>query len=71
VIVSFLVALVLDGDDFPLVPVTFGSVVAGCFAGMWLSDRVGPRGFRFIGVAAGCLLSLALLVVALMLASGE
>lgn len=63
------VGLILDyalyiaiGEGYPLIPMTFGLFVAGCFAGMWLSDRLGDRGFRLLGIAAGILLALALTV---------
>ena len=47
------------GEGYPLVPATFALFVAGCFGGMWLSDRLGDRGFRLLGIAAGILLALA------------
>ena len=48
------------GQGYPLVPMTFALFVAGCFAGMWVSDRLGDRAFRMLGLAAGVLLALAL-----------
>lgn len=56
------------GEDYPQVPTTFVAVVAGAFGGMAVADRLGERGFRPLGVAAGVLLALfAWLVVAVML----
>lgn len=56
------------GEGYPTVPTTFVAFVAGAFAGMALADRLGVRGFRPLGIAAGVLLAifLALVVAVLM-----
>lgn len=62
----------LVGEGYPQVPTTFVAVVAGAFGGMALADRMGERGFRPLGVAAGVLLSIFLwLVVAVLLSPPE
>jgi peptidoglycan/LPS O-acetylase OafA/YrhL len=53
------------GDGYPTVPTTFVLFLAGAFGGMSLADRLGPRGFKPLGIAAGILLAL---FVALVLA---
>lgn len=58
----------LVGESYPQVPTTFVAVVAGAFGGMALADRLGERGFRPLGIAAGVLLALfAWLVIAVIL----
>lgn len=42
---------------------SFVLFIVGAFAGMALADRLGERGFRALGVAAGILLAAALGVV--------
>lgn len=67
------VTFLLVGAAYPTVPATFGLFVVGAFGGMWLSDRLGPRGFRTLGIAAGVLLAVAitlLLAVAMSPRSG-
>ena len=63
------VAFLAVGPGYPTVPTTFGAFVAGAFGGMALADRLGARGFRPLGVAAGILLSLFLALVAAVLMS--
>jgi hypothetical protein len=55
------------GPSYPVVPTTFVTFVAGCFAGMWISDRLGPRAFRPLGIVAGVLFALALTLATLVL----
>jgi len=43
-------------EGYPTAPTTFGTCLAGAFAGMRLADHLGVRGFRPLGVAAGVLL---------------
>jgi hypothetical protein len=45
------------GESYPKGPTAFVAFVAGAFGGMALADRLGPRGFRPLGIAAGVLLS--------------
>ena len=61
-------AFLAVGEGYPTVPTTFVSFVAGAFAGMSVADRLGVRGFRPLGIAAGVLLSIfvALVVAVLM-----
>src|SRR5688572_13791193 len=55
----------LVGEGYPRTPTTFVAVVAGAFGGMAIADRLGERGFRPLGIAAGVILALfAWLVVA-------
>ncbi|MFK7991444.1 MAG: hypothetical protein AB8I08_35840 [Sandaracinaceae bacterium] len=54
----------LVGDGYPTTITTFGFVIAGAFGGMTVSDRLGPKGFKPLGIAAGVLLALILAVVA-------
>jgi len=44
------------GEGYPTTPTTFVTFLAGAFAGMHLADRLGARGFRPLGIAAGVLL---------------
>ncbi len=44
------------GEGYPTAPTTFVTFLAGAFAGMALADRLGARGFRPLGIAAGVLL---------------
>lgn len=53
------------GEGYPTTYTTFGFFLAGAFGGMALSDRLGPRGFKPLGIAAGVLLAL---IIALVLA---
>ena len=56
------------GESYPTVPTTFVAFLLGAFGGMALADRLGPKGFRPLGIAAGVLLALfvALVVAVLM-----
>jgi hypothetical protein len=54
------------GERYPTTYTTFGFFLAGAFGGMAIADRLGARGFKPLGVAAGVLLAL---VVTLVLAS--
>ncbi|MEM9196207.1 MAG: hypothetical protein AAGF12_43995 [Myxococcota bacterium] len=55
------------GPDYPVTPTTFVAVVAGCFLGMAVSDRLGERALRPLGLGAGILLALAITLATLML----
>jgi peptidoglycan/LPS O-acetylase OafA/YrhL len=58
------------GEGYPTTPTTFVTFLAGAFAGMHLADRLGPRGFRPLGIAAGVLLvAFAWIVVAGLMSS--
>lgn len=48
----------LVGDAYPKEPAIVVLFALGAYAGMRLSDRLGPRGFRPLGIAAGVLGSL-------------
>lgn len=52
------------GDGYPTTLTTFGFVIVGAFGGMTVSDRLGDKGFKPLGIAAGVLLALILAVVA-------
>lgn len=51
------------GSAYPATLTTFGLFLAGAFGGMWLADRLGPRGFKPLGIAAGVMLALFVSVV--------
>lgn len=55
------------GPSYPVVPTTFVTFVAGCFGGMWLADRLGPRASRSLGIVAGILFALAATLALLVL----
>lgn len=58
------------GDGYPLTWTTFALFLAGAFGGMSLADRLGPRAFKPLGIAAGVLIAvLVSLVLALALTS--
>lgn len=59
------------GEGYPTTYTTFGLFLAGAFGGMALSDRLGPRGFKPLALAAGVLLAvlLTLVVVSFMASS--
>jgi peptidoglycan/LPS O-acetylase OafA/YrhL len=61
-LVNYGVFLVV-GPDYPTVPTTFVAFLAGAFGGMSLADRLGPRGFRPLGIAAGVLFALLVTLV--------
>lgn len=44
------------GEGYPTTPTTFVTFLLGAFGGMHLADRLGLRGFRPLGIAAGVLL---------------
>lgn len=50
------------GEAYPTVPTTFAAVVIGAFVGMAVADKLGPRGVRPLGIAAGVLLGLVALL---------
>lgn len=55
------------GPSYPEMPTTFVMVAAGCFGGMWITDRLGPRAFRPLVVVTGILFGLALTLALLVL----
>lgn len=57
------------GEAYPKGPSTFVAFLAGAFGGMAVADRLGPRGFRPLGIAAGVLLALFLALVLAVLMS--
>ncbi|MBX7191508.1 MAG: hypothetical protein K1X94_05600 [Sandaracinaceae bacterium] len=58
------------GESYPTTPTTFVTFLAGAFGGMHLADRLGVRGFRPLGIAAGVLLvAFAWIVIAGLLSS--
>ncbi len=58
--------LLAVGERYPTTYTTFGLFLVGAFGGMALADRLGVRGFKPLGIAAGVLLAV---VVTLVLAS--
>jgi hypothetical protein len=46
------------GAGYPTTITTFAFFLLGAFGGMALSDRLGPRAFTPLGIAAGVLLAL-------------
>lgn len=61
--------LAIGPEGYPTVVTTFVLFLAGAFGGMSLADRLGPRGFRPLGIAAGVFFSLFLALVIAVLAS--
>lgn len=57
------------GESYPTVPTTFVTFLAGAFGGMHLADRLGARGFRPLGIAAGVLLAVFVVLVVAVLMS--
>ena len=56
------------GETYPVTYTTFGLFIVGAFGGIALADRLGPRGFRPLGIVAGVLMALTLgLVLAFLL----
>ncbi|MEC7525096.1 MAG: hypothetical protein VYE22_34760 [Myxococcota bacterium] len=53
------------GDSYPVTWTTFALFLVGAFGGMALADRLGPKGFQPLGIAAGVLLAV---IVSLVLA---
>lgn len=59
------------GDGYPTTYTTFVLFLAGAFGGMWVADRVGPRGFKVLGVSAGVLVAVFVtLILASLLGAG-
>lgn len=60
------------GEAYPTTWTTFLLFLAGAFGGMSLADRLGPRGFKPLGIAAGVLLAVFLgLVLVSLIAPGS
>lgn len=51
------------GEGYPTTWTTFLFFLVGAFAGMALADRLGERGFKPLGIAAGVLLALVISIV--------
>ncbi|MCB9597764.1 MAG: hypothetical protein H6719_33915 [Sandaracinaceae bacterium] len=51
------------GEGYPVTWTTFVLFLAGAFGGMFLADRLGTKGFRPLGIAAGILFALFVVVV--------
>ncbi len=51
------------GDTYPVTISTFIVFVAGAFGGSWLADRFGARAFKPLGITAGLLLALLIMLV--------
>ncbi len=47
----------LVGEGYPVTFTTFLAFLLGAFGGMAVADRLGARGFKPLGVAAGILLA--------------
>ena len=58
-ITSYVLFLTL-GAAYPRELGTFGLFIAGAFAGMYVADKSGARGFKPLGIAAGILLAVVL-----------
>lgn len=58
------------GEAYPKEPAAFALFALGAYGGMSVSDRLGPRAFRGIGLAAGVLGAL-LLVLVILVATGD
>ena len=43
------------GEQYPVTWTTFLLFLGGAFGGMFLADRLGPRGFAPLGIGAGVL----------------
>ena len=61
----------LVGEAYPKEPTTFALFALGSMLGMWISDRIGPRGFRALGIAAGLLFSCVMVLLTLVLLSAQ
>lgn len=60
------------GESYPKGPTAFVAFVAGAFGGMALADRLGVRGFRPLGIAAGVLLAfLSVLLIAISMSPND
>ncbi|MGE0786761.1 MAG: hypothetical protein AB7S26_13900 [Sandaracinaceae bacterium] len=55
--------LTLAGESYPTTYTTFGFFLVGAFGGMAIADRMGTRGFRPLGIAAGLLLAILATIV--------
>lgn len=55
--------LLAIGDAYPTTWTTFAFFLVGAFSGMAVADRLGARGFKPLGIAAGVLLALFLAVI--------
>ena len=51
------------GEGYPVTWTTFALFLGGAFAGMYVADKLGPRGFRPLGIAAGVLFAVFIGVV--------
>jgi hypothetical protein len=65
------VLFVTIGARYPRELGTFLLFVAGAFAGMYVADRSGPKGFRPLGIAAGVLLALVTVLGVLVVYGGR
>ncbi len=61
----------LFGEKYPKEPTTFVFFAAGAFLGLRVADKLGPRGFRPLGLAAGILLTGILVLLLLVLISNR
>jgi hypothetical protein len=57
----------LVGDAYPKEPAIVVLFALGAYGGMRVSDRLGPRGFRPLGIAAGVLATLFVVLALLVL----
>lgn len=57
------------GESYPVTWTTFVFFLAGAFGGMHLADKLGPKGFRPLGIAAGVLFALFVGIVLTMMAT--
>ena len=62
-------AFLVIGEGYPVVPTTFVLFVAGAFSGMALADRLGGKGFKALGITAGVLVALFVVLLVLVLTS--
>lgn len=58
VLVNFGIAQAYGLERYPTTWTTFVLFLAGAFGGLTLADRLGPRGFKPLGIAAGVLFTL-------------
>lgn len=68
VLLSYALYLVF-GEAYPKEPAAFVLFAVCVYGAMSVSDRLGPRAFRGIGIAAGVLCALALVLAILALTS--
>lgn len=60
------------GEGYPVTWTTFALFLLGAFGGMAVADRLGPRGFKPLGIAAGVVLALFVgVVLAVLIAPGS